>query len=145
MPDLSPRIQAAGGFLAAALALAFATLFIMVDMLRPVLEGSGQDALRPIAEALYPFPAVTEVRIAYCMLALLPILLPLFLKGKAGAATTLGLGVLITLVNLQDAVGGYLLGDRPMLGVLFAASILLPSLVGIAGAWRWWRSAWRVP
>src|SRR3546814_4940297 len=89
MTDISPRLQAAIGFATAAIALAFVTLFVMVDMLKPALEqGTGED-LAPIVAALYPFPAVTEVRIAYCIIALLPILLPLCFGGRIAAIPTL--------------------------------------------------------
>src|SRR3546814_7710383 len=105
MTDISPRLQAAIGFATAAIALAFVTLFVMVDMLKPALEqGTGED-LAPIVAALYPFPAVTEVRIAYCIIALLPILLPLCFGGRIAAITTLAAGALVTLINVQDAIG----------------------------------------
>lgn len=141
MNDVSPRLQAAVGFVAAATALAFVTLFVMLDMLQPVLEEGGGADLKPIIAAIYPIPAVTEMRLAYCSVALLPILLPLCFAGRIAAGTTLVLGAIVTLLNVQDAIGGQLLAGRPVLGLLFIIVVALPSSVGLAGAWRWWRQS----
>jgi len=139
---MSARLQTAIGFLASALALAFLTLFIMIDLARPLLDGSGPadpETVRAIAEQLYPLPAVTEVRAFYLLAGLLPILLPALGDRRALAWACLLVGTLLTAGNLQDGIGAFLLGGRPLLGIAYMLAVGLPAAIGLAGAWRWAR------
>lgn len=138
---MTPRVQTTLAFLISGMMLAFATTFIMIDELRPFLE--GQAASSPEWQArlagIYPFPSVTEVRMLYAALNLIPMMAPLFFARRWAAWVTMGCGTLLGVSNLSDGVFDLMLGGRPLLGVAFVLAVGAPALAGVVCAWRWSR------
>lgn len=140
--EMPIRVKTAVAFLTSAVALLCVTIFAVTDGLRPFLEGIDPNSAeaKALLADLFPFEGVTEVRMIYGAFILMPIILPLLFRGKIAAWTTLILGALLTAVNIEDAVGTFILADRLVFGLAFLISVGVPALIGIVSAFAWSRS-----
>ena len=115
--EMFNRIGASVCFLTSALALITVTVFSMNETLRPALMGLDQSSseIQEMLVEMYPFAYVNEIRLIYCGLVLIPVLLPFLFQGKAAAWTTLFLSTLLTIVNIEDAFAHNILEGTPAL------------------------------
>lgn len=144
---LGLRLQAAMCFLTSSLALAVVSLFALAEAIRPWLHGEPQDAavIQNMLAEMYPFEWVNEARLIYGGVLLLPVLIPVLFRGRWAAWLTLVLSVLLTLVNLEDALLTFVLGGMPLFGSAFMAIVGVPALLGMSFVWRWLRATRRSP
>lgn len=142
-PTSPPRLALAVSYLASLVALMAVTIFALVSAIRPALEGkvAASPEVQAMLAELYPFAEVGEARMIWTALNLVPVLLALLTRSRIAAWVTIVLTALLTLVNVQDAVGTFILGGRALFGIAFALSVAVPALIAIGFGWRWARAA----
>lgn len=136
---LGLRMRAAFCFLTSALALAVVSLFALVDAIRPALEGltANSDVIQEMLAAIYPFALVNEVRLIYGGLLLMPVLIPLLSSQCWAVWLTLILAILLTLINIQDALFTFVQGGKVLFGWTFVVIVGAPAVLGMLYVWRW--------
>lgn len=135
------RTRTALAFLTSGLALLFITLFAIFNELEPFLRGGDPTsaALRPMLEAIYPFPMANDIRAAYGAICLIPVLAPVLSGHRLAAWITLAIGLLTALLNVEDAFSAHLFKGQILFGSAFLISVGAPAVIGLAMAWRWGR------
>jgi hypothetical protein len=139
---MNHRVQVSLGFLASGLSLMFITLFAVFGKLEPLLRGGdpGSPEIQALLAEIYPFESVAEVRAIYGVVCLVPILAPILSGARVAAWLAFVIGLLTTLINLQDAVAAYMLNGEIVFGAAFLVSVGAPAIIGLIAAWRWARS-----